>query len=196
MAGVAVNGEARAQAGMGADAGDYDGDGRIDLALTAFAHDRNTLYRNVDGGTFEDASAPAGLATSTFAAHGLGHRRSSTPTSTAGSICSSPTATSSPTSTLPRSSARPTRRRASCCSTAAARFRDVSAGAGRGLQVAAVSRGLAVGDLDDDGDPDVVAQQHGRRADAAREPPAHRPSLDRVPARRRLPATASRSARR
>ena len=33
IAGVAVNGEARAQAGMGADAGDYDGDGRIDLAL-------------------------------------------------------------------------------------------------------------------------------------------------------------------
>jgi hypothetical protein len=36
------------------------------------------------------------------------------------------------------------------------RFRDVSAGAGSGLQVARVSRGLAVGDLDDDGDPDVV----------------------------------------
>ena len=31
LAGVAVNGEARAQAGMGVDAGDYDGDGRIDL---------------------------------------------------------------------------------------------------------------------------------------------------------------------
>ena len=72
IAGVAVNGEARAQAGMGADAGDYDGDGRIDLALTAFAHDRNTIYRGVDGGSFEDASAAAGLATSTFARMGWG----------------------------------------------------------------------------------------------------------------------------
>ena len=35
-------------------------------------------------------------------------------------------------------------------------FRDVSAGTGRGLQTPRVSRGLAVGDLDDDGDPDVV----------------------------------------
>ena len=36
------------------------------------------------------------------------------------------------------------------------RFRDVSARAGGGLQVARVGRGLAVGDLDDDGDPDLV----------------------------------------
>ncbi len=36
------------------------------------------------------------------------------------------------------------------------RFRDVSPRAGAGLQVARVGRGLAVGDLDDDGDPDLV----------------------------------------
>jgi hypothetical protein len=35
-------------------------------------------------------------------------------------------------------------------------FRDASAGAGKGLEVQRVGRGLAVGDLDDDGDPDVV----------------------------------------
>ncbi len=35
-------------------------------------------------------------------------------------------------------------------------FRDVSDTAGPGLQIEKVSRGLAVGDLDNDGDPDVV----------------------------------------
>src|SRR6185295_12445336 len=36
------------------------------------------------------------------------------------------------------------------------RFRDVSERAGAGLQLAAVGRGLAVGDLDNDGDVDII----------------------------------------
>ncbi|HEY8548516.1 MAG TPA: VCBS repeat-containing protein, partial [Vicinamibacterales bacterium] len=72
LAGVGVNAEARAQAGMGVDAGDYDGDGRMDLVLTAFAHDRNTIYRNVGNGQFEDAAAAAGIAASSFVRMGWG----------------------------------------------------------------------------------------------------------------------------
>jgi hypothetical protein len=71
-AGVAVNGDGRAQAGMGADAGDYDGDSRMDLVLTTFAHDRYTLYHNVDNRHFEDASMAAGIAGPTFVRMGWG----------------------------------------------------------------------------------------------------------------------------
>ena len=46
-AGVALNAAGRAQAGMGADSGDYDADGRLDLVLTTFAHDTKTLFRNL-----------------------------------------------------------------------------------------------------------------------------------------------------
>ncbi len=51
--------EHRAQ-GMAAAWGDYDGDGRIDLVVTAFGE--NALYRNEGDGTFSDRTAAAGLA--------------------------------------------------------------------------------------------------------------------------------------
>ena len=36
---------------MGADSGDYDGDGRLDIAVATFAFDHNSLYRNLGDGT-------------------------------------------------------------------------------------------------------------------------------------------------
>jgi hypothetical protein len=56
MSGVGVNGDGRAQASMGADLGDYDGDGRLDLMVTTFSEDTKSLFRNTGSGTFEDAS--------------------------------------------------------------------------------------------------------------------------------------------
>ncbi|HZT30838.1 MAG TPA: CRTAC1 family protein [Bryobacteraceae bacterium] len=55
-AGVAVNMDGREQASMGVDVGDYDNDGRLDLIVTEFSEDTNSLYRNRGDGTFEDAS--------------------------------------------------------------------------------------------------------------------------------------------
>lgn len=55
-ASVAVNMDGRTQASMGVDFGDYDGDGALDLVVTNFSEDTNTLYRNLGGGAFEDAS--------------------------------------------------------------------------------------------------------------------------------------------
>src|SRR5262249_8458925 len=66
LSGTALNAEGRAQAGMGVDAGDYDGDGRMDLVVTNFAHDSNTLYRNLGNGAFLDVTQETGLAAPTF----------------------------------------------------------------------------------------------------------------------------------
>ncbi len=61
FAGVATNEDAKEQAGMGIDAGDYDGDGRLDLVVTNFSHDWDTLYRNEGSLQFLDATFMAGL---------------------------------------------------------------------------------------------------------------------------------------
>jgi enediyne biosynthesis protein E4 len=61
-AGVAFNDGGREQAGMGADAVDYDGDGWLDIIKTNFSDDTPTLYHNNRDGTFSDVTSAAGLA--------------------------------------------------------------------------------------------------------------------------------------
>ena len=65
-AGVAYNESGRPEGTMGVDAGDVDGDGRLDLVMTNFQWESNTLYRNVGGGRFTDVSVSSGLAASSF----------------------------------------------------------------------------------------------------------------------------------
>ncbi len=60
-AGVAFNDGGREQAGMGADAIDYDGEGWLDIVKTSFSDDTATLYHNNHDGTFTDVTSAAGL---------------------------------------------------------------------------------------------------------------------------------------
>ena len=66
LAGVALSADGKEQAGMGVDFGDYDNDGRPDLAVTNFSEDYNALYRNQGGGLFRDVSHSSGLAEPTW----------------------------------------------------------------------------------------------------------------------------------
>jgi enediyne biosynthesis protein E4 len=61
LAGAAVNREGKAEAGMGVDAGDFDGNGTEDIFVTHLMDETNTLYTNLGKALFEDRTREAGL---------------------------------------------------------------------------------------------------------------------------------------
>jgi hypothetical protein len=74
LSGAAYVEGGRPQAGMGVDTGDFDADGRIDLYVTNFSDDYNTLYHNDGGGLFSDVTYRARLGEPTFPYLGWGTR--------------------------------------------------------------------------------------------------------------------------
>jgi hypothetical protein len=62
MAGAAVNMAGQAEGSMGVDAADFDGDGDEDLFMTHLTRETNTLYVNDGQGWFDDRSIAVGLA--------------------------------------------------------------------------------------------------------------------------------------
>jgi hypothetical protein len=65
LAGTAFNEDGREQAGMGSTIGDFNGDGRPDVFKTNFSDDTSTLYGNRGDGTFDDLTSAAGLGLNT-----------------------------------------------------------------------------------------------------------------------------------
>lgn len=61
LAGAAVNRDGKAEAGMGVDAGDFDGNGTDDIFVTHLMEETNTLYTNLGKAVFEDRTREAGL---------------------------------------------------------------------------------------------------------------------------------------
>jgi len=72
--GVAVDGEGHTYAGMGVDFADYDNDGKSDLVVTDLASQMYALYRNNGDGTFIYDSYPSGIGRMTMTHSGWGIR--------------------------------------------------------------------------------------------------------------------------
>lgn len=72
LSGAGVNANGRPQGGMGVDAGDLDGDGRIDIGVANFEAEINSAFINSGDGVFEDRSAATGFGGPSFAYSGFG----------------------------------------------------------------------------------------------------------------------------
>ena len=61
FAGVALSEEGRAYSGMGANLGDFDNDGYLDIVITNFQDQTNSLYHNTQSGFFNEVSFAKGI---------------------------------------------------------------------------------------------------------------------------------------
>ena len=153
--GAAYDEKGQAQSGMGVDAEDVNGDGLPELFVTNFSNEYNTLYLNLGSGLFMDATAFFGLAADTMPWVGWGLPWP-TSTTTAGPTTSSPTATSTTTASSSGNRSEYAEPPLLFLNLKGKRFRLATRDAGPYFDTKHVGRGAAFGDIDNDGDIDIV----------------------------------------
>ena len=153
-AGCALSPDGKPQAGMGVSAADYDLDGNLDLVKTNFAGDTPSLYHNIGGGTFEDATFAAGLGAHTqFLGWGCGFFDFDNDGWPDILICNGHVY---PEVEQLKTEAGYLQRKLLYHNLHNGHFADVSFQAGSGISDPVPARGCAFGDFDNDGNIDVV----------------------------------------
>jgi tetratricopeptide (TPR) repeat protein len=149
--GVASSADGAYLASMGVACGDVDGDGQPDLAVTEFYNEGTILFHNLGGMVFADHSRPAGLTTATRYMLGFG---AAFLDADADGRLDLVQANGHVDDFSP---AEPYQMPAQLLAgRPGGRFVDVTASAGPPWQVARVGRGLATGDVDNDGRVDML----------------------------------------
>ena len=166
-AGVSVARDGKPRAGMGTEFADYNGDGRLDLVVTNHEFETHSLFRNDGHGLFTDATVESGIGPPTLPYVGFGvafvdvdndaqldlvivngHVIDNTAMFRAGSTHG--------------------QRKLLLRNTNGRRFADVGRQAGAGFAQDGVGRTLIAGDIDNDGDVDLLVTNNGGAPDLLR----------------------------
>jgi hypothetical protein len=164
LAGAALGASGERKANMGVDAGDFDADGDEDLAVTELINQGSSLFVNDGTGNFEDQAARLDI------------RRPSLPFTGFGTawfdfdndgwldlLTVNGLVNQDPAHTMSKDNPFPLGQRKQLFRNLGGRFEDVSSRAGAVFDLVEAGRGAAFGDIDNDGDTDVlVANGAGR----------------------------------
>ncbi len=160
MAGAAFTMDGQAEGSMGIASGDPDNDGDLDLVVTNITGEGAAFYENLGHGQFEDRRIAAGLGAATRPYTGFGTDWFDYDNDGWLDLFVANGAVTIQEA-LRGERFRFRQKNQLLRNVGGIRFRDVSDGAGPGLQLSDVSRGAAFGDVDNDGDVDILVTTNG-----------------------------------
>ncbi len=167
LAGVSVASDGMPRAGMGTDFGDYDGDGDLDLFVSNHELEAHTLFRNLGKGLFEDATFPSGVGPATLPYVGFGSAFVDYDNDADldlgivnGHVMNSPGHV--------RPGATEAQRKLLLRNNGGGRLTDIGRQSGSGFASEKVGRTLVAGDIDNDGDLDLLVTNNGGTAELLR----------------------------
>jgi hypothetical protein len=157
IAGVAFDENGRRFAGMGIDAADYDGDGRADVVITAFSGETYPFYRNLGEWSFDYVTQSSGVGQITQLGTGWGVKFIDADNDGRRDIF---VVQSHVSDVIERTTDFLKYKQPLLLMRNAGReFQNVSLAAGAIFKTDLAARGMASGDLDNDGDTDIVIAQ-------------------------------------
>jgi hypothetical protein len=163
LAGAALSADGKARGSMGVDAGDFDNDGDEDLFTTQLPTEGASLYVNDGGGVFEDRSSASGLGSLTMGYTGFGTGWFDFDNDGWLDLFAADGSIEAQASRL-NDKFPYDERNELFRNLRNGRFENVSAQAGAIFGQLQVGRGAAFGDIDNDGDIDIVVSNMHRPA--------------------------------
>jgi hypothetical protein len=172
ISGMAYNETGRPEAGMGVDFADVDGDGLQDVLIGHFDQETSTLYKNEGAGLFTDVTPTTGLGPPTWHVVTFGLLFLDADNDGDSDVAA---ANGHVIDNIERVSDDQTykQRNQIYQNVGGGKFEDITARAGPGLEHVKASRGLAAGDIDRDGDIDLLVLNVLDKADVLRNDSEH-----------------------